>query len=216
MRKKFTMTALALVTAVILAACGDNNEQANDDLITDDLIPETPEVDENEDRDDSILEEDDEDNILEGDEDESMDHSSSGDVPESLQDAKDPKYAVGTEAEITTDHMDGMQGAIGTIEGAYDTTAYTVTYTPTDHDEKVENHKWIIHEEIEDAQDEPYKAGDKVVMEADHMEGMNGAEAEIESAEVTVVYMVSYEDTNSGEAVKNHKWVTEDELTEIE
>lgn len=208
MQKKFMMTALALVTAVILAACGDNNEQPNEDLITDDVIPETPEVDENEDADD--------DNLLEGDEDESMDHSSSGDVPTDLQDAKDPKYAVGTEAEITTDHMDGMQGAIGTIEGAYDTTAYSVTYTSTDDDEKVEDHKWIIHEEIEDAQDEPYKSGDKVVMNADHMEGMDGAEAEIESVEETVVYMVSYEDTNSGEEVKNHKWVTEDELAEIE
>jgi hypothetical protein len=45
------------------------------------------------------------------------------------------------------------------------------------------------------------------------MEGMKGATAEIDSAEETTVYMVDYTPTNGGEEVKNHKWVTESELT---
>src|SRR5699024_11673469 len=54
------------------------------------------------------------------------------------------------------------------IEGAYDTTAYVVTYEPTDGGEKVENHKWVVHEEIENEEGQPYEQGDEVVLEADH------------------------------------------------
>lgn len=61
-----------------------------------------------------------------------------------------------------------------------------------------------------------YEQGDEVVLEADHMKGMEGATDTIDAAEDTTVYMVSYEYTESGEEVKNHKWVTEDELAEIE
>src|SRR5699024_680100 len=101
-------------------------------------------------------------------------------------------------------------------EGAYDTIAYAVTYTPTDGEEKVENHKWVIHEEIEDAKEEPYNQGDEVVLEADHMEGMEGVTDEVDSAEDTTVYMVSYEDTDNGEKVEINKWVIEDELSPVE
>src|SRR5699024_486538 len=135
--------------------------------------------------------------------------------PDDLAKAEDPKYPVDSEAEITADHMEGMKGAIGTIEGAYDTTAYVVTYEPTDGGEKVENHKWVVHEEIESEEGQPYEQGDEVVLEADDREGMEGGTAKIDSAEDTTVYMVSYEDTDTGEEVKNHKWVTEDELSEV-
>lgn len=44
------------------------------------------------------------------------------------------------------------------------------------------------------------------------MEGMQGAAAIIDSAEETTVYMVDYTSA-TGEQVKNHKWVTEKELS---
>src|SRR5699024_5356488 len=78
-----------------------------------------------------------------------MDPSSSGEVPDELEDAESPKYEEGSKAIIETDHMAGMKGAEATIDGAYDTTAYTVSYTPTDGGEPVEDHKWVIHEELE-------------------------------------------------------------------
>ncbi|AQX55224.1 YdhK family protein [Priestia flexa] len=142
-----------------------------------------------------------------------MNHSSSGEVPEGLQEAKSPTYELGSKATLTTDHMPGMKGAEATIVGAYDTTAYVVSYTPTNGGEKVTGHKWVIQEEIKDAGEEEIPAGTKVVLEANHMEGMEGAEATIDSAEKTTVYMVDYTSTTDSQEVKNHKWVTESELT---
>lgn len=181
--------------SVVLVACGGNEDTApnNDTDIEEDSTNET---------DDSSMD--------------NMDPSSSGEIPDDLEEADDPKYPVDSEAEIKADHMEGMEGAIGTIEGAYDTTAYVVTYKPTDGGKKVENHKWVIHEEMEDAEKQPYEQGDEVVLEANHMKGMEGATAEIDSAEDTTVYMVSYEDTDTGEDIDNHKWVTEEELAEVE
>ena len=107
-----------------------------------------------------------------------------------------------------------MKGAEATIVGAYDTIAYVVSYTPTTGGEKVTNHKWVIQEEIKDAGTEEIASGTEVTLEADHMEGMKGATAEIESAEKTTVYMVDYTPTTGGEKVTNHKWVTESELSD--
>ena len=104
-----------------------------------------------------------------------------------------------------------MKGAEATIVGAYDTNAYTVTFTPADGGEKVTNHKWVIQEEIEDAGEQLLEPGTKINMDADHMNGMEGAEAVIEHVKNTTVYMVDF--TADGEEVKNHKWVTESELT---
>ncbi|WP_017547684.1 YdhK family protein [Salinicoccus carnicancri] len=145
-----------------------------------------------------------------------MDHSSSGEVPDDLSRAENPEYPVDSQAVINAEHMKGMDGAEATVTGAFDTTAYSVTYTPTTGGEPVEDHKWVIHEEIEDAADAPFEAGDEVVLEAAHMEGMEGAGATVDSAEDTTVYMVSYTDTESGDEVENHKWVTEEELTPAE
>ncbi|WP_390628897.1 YdhK family protein [Bacillus litorisediminis] len=145
-----------------------------------------------------------------------MNHSSSGEVPEGLQEAENPTYEVGSQAILETDHMEGMKGATATIVGAYDTTVYAVSYTPTTGGEKVEKHKWVIHEEIQDAGEEPFKPGDEVILEAAHMEGMEGATAVIDSAEQMTVYMVDYTPTDGGEKVKNHKWVTESELSPVE
>lgn len=55
-----------------------------------------------------------------------------------------------------------------------------------------------------------------MTLEADHMEGMKGATAEIVSSEQTTVYMIDYKPTTGGEEVKNHKWVTENELGPVQ
>lgn len=142
-----------------------------------------------------------------------MNHSSSGEVPEGLKVAENPTYPIGSQAIIETDHMEGMKGAVATIGGAYNTTVYTISYTPTTGGEKVTKHKWVIQEEIKDAGSEPLKPGSKVTIEANHMEGMQGATAEIDSAEKTTVYMIDYTSTTDGKKVTNHKWVTESELS---
>lgn len=145
-----------------------------------------------------------------------MDMSGSGEVPEGLKEKENPTFEVGSTATITDAHMPGMEGAEATIVGAYETTVYSISYDPTDGGDRVEDHKWIIHEEVKDAQEEPYQVGDEVEVDADHMEGMQGATATIDSAEETTVYMVDFTLTDSGEEVTNHKWVTESELSKEE
>lgn len=215
MSKKLIIGIIALFMAVVLAACGGNNEttpESNTDTENDSTEnAETNQETQSEEKSDSMEETDDSSMDHSG-----MNHSSTGEVPEDLAEAEDPTYPVGSEAVIHANHMGGMDGAVATIDGAYDTTVYTVTYTPTTGGEKVEDHKWVIHEEIENAEEQPYEPGDEVVLEADHMEGMEGATATIDSAENTTVYMVSYTDTETGEEVNYHKWVTEEELSPVE
>ena len=143
-----------------------------------------------------------------------MDHSGSGEVPEGLAEADNPKYPVGTKAVITANHMPGMKGAEATIVGAYDTTAYVVSYNPTNGGPRVKNHKWVIHEEIDQAPELPIERNSEVSINADHMPGMKGAVAVIDDFEETTVYMVDYTST-TGEKVKNHQWVTEEELKPV-
>lgn len=205
-KNKLILGMLALITALVLTACGGNEETTpNDDANTgtENANEEGTESKENMDEEDS--------NSME-----EMDHSSSGEVPEGLREAENPTYPVGSEATINADHMVGMDGAVATITGAFDTTVYMVSYTPTTGGEPVEDHKWVIHEELEDAGEEPFKSGDEVVLNADHMEGMDGATATIDSAEQTTVYMVSYTDTETDQEVTHHKWVTESELSPVE
>lgn len=139
-----------------------------------------------------------------------------GRSPDDLAIANTPTYEVGSQAIIESDHMEGMQGAVATIDGAYNTTAYTVSYTPKNGGDPVENHKWVIHEELENPAEAPLEPGTQVTINASHMEGMDGVTAEIDSAENTTVYMVSYTPANDGEKVSNHKWVTESELSPTE
>ncbi|WP_373471991.1 YdhK family protein [Carnobacterium alterfunditum] len=144
-----------------------------------------------------------------------MMHDDDGEIPEGLQEAENPTYSVGDKVIIQTNHMEGMEGATGTVVGAFDTVAYEVTYEPTNGDSIVENHKWVLKEEIPEArnQEEPLSEGTEVTLEASHTEGMEGVTATINSAEETTVYMLDYQSTDGGEMVKNHKWVTEDELS---
>ena len=117
-----------------------------------------------------------------------MDHGSGGMAghnpeggppPEGIEAAADPTYPIDSTAVLTADHMPGMAGSEATITGAFDTTAYSVSYTPTDGGEPVVDHKWVVHEELEDPGEAPLPAGTEVVLEADHMPGMEGAEATI-------------------------------------
>jgi len=204
------MGIVASFMAVVLAACGGNAETtSNSNADTANNSTENTEMNE----DSQPTEESD---SMEGMDHSGMNHSSSGEVPEDLAVAATPSYPVGSEAVINANHMGGMNGAVATITGAYNTTVYEVSYTPTNGGEPVENHKWVIHEEIENAGEEPFQPGDEVVLNANHMPGMDGATATIDSAKDTTVYMVSYTDKQTGEEVNNHKWVTESELSPVE
>lgn len=150
---------------------------------------------------------------MEGNDMESMMHDESGEIPAGLEKAENPTYNVGETATITDGHMEGMEGAEATIVGAFDTVAYEVSYDPTNGGPREENHKWVIHEEIADAGEEPFEPGDEVTLEANHTEGMEGATATIDDAKSTTVYMIDYQPTTGGEEVKNHKWVTDSELS---
>ena len=145
-----------------------------------------------------------------------MNHSNSDEVPEGLKVAENPTYEVGSQVMIETGHMEGMQGAQATIVGAYDTIAYAISYTPKTGGERVENHKWVIHEEIIDAGEEKLEPGAEVTINAEHMTGMDSVTAEIDSAEATTIYMIDFTPTTDGEKVRNHKWVTESELSPAE
>ncbi|CAM3190986.1 YdhK family protein [Paenibacillus lupini] len=144
-----------------------------------------------------------------------MNHSGSGEVPAGLKEEINPTYKTGSQAVIQDDHMPGMKGATATIVGAYKTTAYVVDYTPTNGGEKVNDHKWVIQQEIKDAGEKDLQPGAQVILDADHMPGMKGATGEIVSAEKTTVYMVDYTPTTGGAPVKNHMWVTESELSPL-
>ncbi|MGP4077429.1 YdhK family protein [Halobacillus sp. K22] len=189
-RTTFALGSLIFASVLLLGACS-NAEQTNDS-------PKSTESASSEST---------------HDEHAGMDHSGSGELPEGLHKAENPAYPPGSKAEINAEHMPGMNGAEATITGAYQTTAYSVSYTSSTTGDKVENHKWIIHEEVKDPSKKKLDPGSEVTVNADHSDGMSGAKAQVESAEETTVYMVDYTDTDSGQEVTNHKWVTEAELS---
>ena len=145
-----------------------------------------------------------------------MDHSSmehpmdGGPAPEGIAEASEPTYPVGTEVQLTADHMEGMDGATATISGAFDTYTYSVNYTPAGGGDPVTDHKWVVQEEIEDAGDARLADGTEVTLLAEHMEGMEGVKATIASSTDETVYMVDYE--TDGMKMTNHKWVVESEI----
>ncbi|SEK56515.1 Protein of unknown function [Carnobacterium iners] len=146
---------------------------------------------------------------------EGMQHDDLSEIPVGLQEAENSEYEIGDQVTLLTDHMPGMKGATATIVGAFDTTAYEITFQPTNSDELVENHKWVVQEELAGTKDQekPLEPGTEIIVEAKHMAGMEGASATIDSFEDTTVYMIDYEPTSGGETVTNHKWFTEDELS---
>ncbi|OWA37045.1 hypothetical protein B9G55_02925 [Saccharibacillus sp. O16] len=140
-------------------------------------------------------------------------HGASGMMPKDLKEAVNPAYPVGTSVTLHTDHMPGMNGASGTVTGAYDTIIYSVSYMPTNGGDPVDHHKWVIREELKSKDGSAPEVGDSALIEADHMEGMKGAEAKIDTAKQGVIYMVDYMPTEGGEMVQNHMWLTEEELS---
>ncbi|MFV8815470.1 YdhK family protein, partial [Aerococcus urinaeequi] len=111
-------------------------------------------------------------------------------------------------------HMPGMEGAEATVSGVFATTAYEVSFNPTNGGEREENHRWVIHEDISESTKGAFEPGEEVTLEADHMEGMEGATAIIDDAVTTNVYMVDYQPTDGGAVVRNHKWFVEEELAQ--
>src|SRR5699024_2582761 len=183
MKNKKMLLGTVLMIAALLAACGttDNNETS-------------PKENDKEIEMDSA-----------SDERMEVEHSDSGEVPDDLKETANPTYEDGSKAINETDHMESMNGAEETIASAYDTTAYVISDTPTNGGKRVENHKWVIQEEIKNANDKTLEEGTEVTVEADHMKGMEGATAEIESAEKTTVYMIDNKPTTGEDLVKNHK-----------
>ena len=140
------------------------------------------------------------------------DHNDESKAPEDMTATTKGKFEQGDKVTITAGHMPGMEGAEATVKGAYKTHAYVVSYKPTNGDKKVNNHKWVVNEEIKEAPEHGFSAGDTVKLEADHMPGMKGATADVDDVKETTVYMVDYKSTDDGKTVKNHKWMTDDEL----
>lgn len=213
MQRTITLTALALTSTLALAAC------------TDDTAPDAPEatttaqetVTTQETTTQSAGETDTDDQPMDhGDMDaEDHDHPADGGPPPAgIDEADDPTYPVGTEVVLTADHMPGMDGAEATISGAFDTTTYSVSYTPTTGGDPVTDHRWVVHEELADPGEAPLPEGAEVVLDAEHMSGMQGAEATIDYSTDETVYMVNL--TVDGMDMTNHKWVTESEITPAE
>ena len=134
-----------------------------------------------------------------------------GPAPAGIVTAEHPRYAVGSEVVMHTDHMPGMDGARATIAGAYSTYTYSVDYEPTTGGPRVTDHKWVVQQEIADAGDARLPDGAEVTLTAEHMPGMQGAKATIHSSTDETVYMVDYE--ADGMRMTHHKWVVESELS---
>ena len=140
-----------------------------------------------------------------------MDHpADGGPAPEGMTESPDPTYPVGTEVILTADHMAGMDGATATVVGAYDTYTYSVDFTPTTGGDRIEDHRWVVQEEIDDAGEDRLADGAEVTLAAEHMSGMDGAAASIFSSTEETVYIVDFE--ADGMTMTNHKWVAESEM----
>lgn len=141
-------------------------------------------------------------------------HSPDGGAPpEGIREEPNPTYPIGAAVLLAAGHMPGMSGAEATVSGAFDTTAYSVSYAPTTGGDPVIDHKWVVHEELDDPGPAPIPDGATVLLRADHMLGMDGAEATVVSSTNETVYMVDLD--IDGMAMTNHKWVVEGEVRPV-
>ncbi|MCS5479961.1 YdhK family protein [Corynebacterium sp. YIM 101645] len=187
MKRVIALTALTLTSALALSACGEaDNADPTETTVTTAATS--------------------------ADEDHGAhDHPADGGAPPAgIEQAADPTYPAGTAVLLTADHMPGMEGAEATISGAFDTTIYSVSYTPTNGGAPVTDHRWVVHEELLDPGQAPLPDGAEVVLDAEHMSGMKGAQATIDYSTDETVYMVDL--IVDGMAMTNHKWVTESEI----
>lgn len=139
-------------------------------------------------------------------------NSTWGEIPKGLKEAKNPKFPVGSKVIIQAEHFKGMKGVEATIVGAYETTVYSISYTPTTNLAPKENDKWFVKEEIKGFGDKTLVQGADVIINVDRKEGMKGAAGVIDTAEKTIVYMVDFL-LADGRQVKNYKWLKESELS---
>lgn len=127
--------------------------------------------------------------------------------------ASKPTFPIGSQVILNGEHANGMYGANGTVVAAFDTIAYSVSYTPTTGGERVTNYQWIVNEELVDNNDVAFEVGDKVVTSADHQQGIHNTEVTIDAVRPTTVYLVDYIDTENNKKISNYKWLIEDELS---
>jgi hypothetical protein len=69
-----------------------------------------------------------------------------------------------------------------------------------------------VPKDLKEAENPTFKVGSHAIIHADHMEGMDGAEATIVGAYDTIVYTISYTPTTGGDKVTNHKWIIHEEI----
>lgn len=98
----------------------------------------------------------------------------------------------------------------------HDTTLFTITFTPESSDQSIQDHKWVIQEEVETEDGNSAGVGDTVTIHADHMAGMQGQQGEITGKQEGPAYMVDFQPTNGSEPFTNHKWDSENELQPLE
>ena len=133
-----------------------------------------------------------------------------GPAPEGMAPADNAKFPVGSEVKVLADHMPGMKGADGKVVGVFNTTTYSVSYTPTDGSEPGKDHRWAVHAELENPGEAPLAAGSEITINAEHMAGMKGAKGTVDYSTQEPVYMVDIDE--DGMTMKNHKWVVESEI----
>lgn len=201
MKNRGLLLIVAIFTSLFLVACGENDTQNGDKT-----EPASNATNNQEEMDKEVG--DNMDGIHEG-------HSTDGAIPEGLKEAENPIFPVGTKVKILGAHFEGMEGSEGTIVGAYNTIAYSVSYEPTTDEMPQENHKWVIREEIQGYGEDALEPGSEIIIDAEHHEGMKGAQGTIDTVQETTVYMVDFTST-TGEEIKNHKWLIESELEAIE
>ena len=127
--------------------------------------------------------------------------------------ADNPAFPTNSKVVINSEPIKGIKGATGTVVAAFDTIAYSVSYTPSIGSVQVRDYKWIVNEELVDENDVAFDVGDKVVTSADHQQGMKNTEVTIETVRPTTVYIVDYVDTAANKKVNRYKWLIEEELS---
>lgn len=135
-----------------------------------------------------------------------------------LEHANDPDYKVGQKVTVLVNHMGmTMKGATATIAGAYHTHVYSVDFYNSVSHKYIKNHKWVIQRELKGMKDSstPLKAGDQVVLEANHMPGMKGATAKINQVKDTNVYMVNIPAYKGQAPMSDHRWFIQEELKPV-
>ena len=83
------------------------------------------------------------------------------------------------------------------------------------HDAMNHSSSGDLPEGLQTAAHPRYPAGSRAIIRADHMPGMDGAEATIVGAYETIAYIVSYSPASGGgKPVTGHKWVIHEELAD--